>query len=910
MLRKFLPHKEAGILKKTAFWLTAIAISIVLFGIISVAGLIAILSIGLPDVTDLENISAAESTEIFDKDGTLLYTIHGEENREYVSLENISPYVSAATIAIEDDQFFEHKGFDIWALGKAVLYELFGIGSPRGGSTITQQYVKNTFLSSERTYTRKAKELILALRIERAFTKEEILELYLNRIPYGNNAYGIQKAAEIYFNKSAKDLTLAESALLASLPQAPSRYNPFGDNKYSHLLKKFSEDELHYRQIESEADLETEEYTRGGIGRHVDLGNGQKIYITGRSDIVLKRMEDLETITPEERQQALNELQTITFNDYKEPIKHPHFVLYIKQILEEKYGKDVVEQGGLKVYTTIDGELQDYAEKIALEKGQSNKTNFGANNIAILTINAKTGEILAMVGSSDYFNEEIDGNVNVVLRPRQPGSSFKPIVYTQAFYNGYGPGSVIYDIPTKIGPDRPQDFDGRWQGQITIRRALGQSRNIPAIKAYFLAGEQDPIIDLAKKMGITTLSKSHSYGYPLALGAGEVPLIEMVTAYSVFANNGKKPELTGILKIENANGDVLEEWHPKEFEEVVDPQIAYLINNILSDRGVAVGQKIFIDGKINAAKTGTSTKENKKAAGGKTVSPSDGWVIGYTPTITTGVWIGNTDGSGLGYNADGYDTAAPIFNAVMTKALENLPSEPFPEPKGIKRIEISKASGKLPGPLTPASMIITEIFPSFSIPTEVENIFFEVQIDEISGLLATEYTPKDAVKTVIFQNYEPIANMLNWAQEIQEYYKTHSELITTDVDGKNIQIGLPPTEYDNIHTAETAKNAPTITITSPSPQTEIKVGSFTIDVTISSLNEIDSVEYYIDEKQEFVTKTVPYRGFLNISRFFEPGSTHLIVAKAIDKLGYSAQSAIEIKIKEDSTAPTAAEEEN
>lgn len=910
MLRKFLPHKEAGILKKIAFWLAAVSISIVLFGIISVAGLIAILSIGLPDVTDLENISAAESTEIFDRDGTLLYTIHGEENREYVSLKNISPYVSAATIAIEDDQFFEHKGFDIWALGKAVLYELFGIGNPRGGSTITQQYVKNTFLSSERTYTRKAKELILALRIERAFTKEEILELYLNRIPYGNNAYGIQKAAEIYFNKSAKDLTLAQSALLASLPQAPSRYNPFGDNKYSHLLKKFSEDELHYRQIESEADLETEEYTRGGIGQHVDLGNGQKIYITGRSDIVLKRMEDLETITAEERQQALNELQTITFNDYKEPIKHPHFVLYIKQILEEKYGKDVVEQGGLKVYTTIDGDLQDYAEKIALEKGPANKTNFGANNIAILTINAKTGEILAMVGSSDYFNEEIDGNVNVVLRPRQPGSSFKPIVYTQAFYNGYGPGSVIYDIPTKIGPDRPLDFDGRWQGQITIRRALGQSRNIPAIKAYFLAGEQDPIIDLATKMGITTLSKSHSYGYPLALGAGEVPLIEMVTAYSVFANNGKKPELTGILKIENANGDILEEWHPKEFEEIVDPQIAYLINNILSDRGNSVGQKIYIDGKINAAKTGTSTKENKKAAGGKTVRPSDGWVIGYTPTITTGVWIGNTDGSGLGYNADGYDTAAPIFNVVMTKALENLPSEPFPEPKGIKRIEISKASGKLPGPTTPKSMIITEIFPSFSIPTEVENIFFEVQIDEISGLLATEYTPKDAIKTVIFQNYEPIANMLNWAQEIQEYYKTHSELITTDVDGKNIQIGLPPAEYDNIHTAETAKNAPSITITSPSPQTEIKVGNFTIDVTISSLNEIDSVEYYIDEKQKFVTKTVPYRGFLNISRFLEPGSTHLIVAKAIDKLGYSAQSAIEIKIKGNNTAPTAAEEEN
>jgi penicillin-binding protein 1A len=304
MLSKFLPHREVSTYKKIVFWIFTIFIGLFFLGVITVAGAIAVLSIGLPDVADLENLNTAQSTEIFDRDGNLLYTIHGDENREQVDYENISEYLINGTVAIEDDAFWEHGGFDIFAIAKAVLHEAFGIGSQRGGSTITQQYIKNTFLSSERSYTRKAKELILAIRLERAYTKQEILELYLNRIPYGNNAYGCQKAAEIYFGKDAKDLTLAESAILASLPQAPSRYNPYGSNKYSHLLKEFSEDELSYRKIEAESDLYEEEYTRGLLGQYVELGEN-KVYIQGRSDLVLKRMYDLETITAEERQEAL-----------------------------------------------------------------------------------------------------------------------------------------------------------------------------------------------------------------------------------------------------------------------------------------------------------------------------------------------------------------------------------------------------------------------------------------------------------------------------------------------------------------------------------------------------------------------------------------------------------------------------
>lgn len=901
MLGRFFPHPETSNIKRFAFWVLTGIIGLILFGIISLAGIIGILSIGLPDVTNLENITAAQSTQIFDREGNLLYTIHGAENRKYTSYENISTYLINATVAIEDSSFWEHGGFDIWAIGKGVLYEFFGIGTPRGGSTITQQYVKNTFLSSERSYIRKAKELILAIRLERAYDKKKILELYLNRIPYGNNAYGCEKAAEIYFGKTSKELSLAESAILASLPQAPTRYNPYSDNKYSHLLKEFSEEELVYRKIETEIDLNVEEYSRGLIGQYVSLSDDQKIYIQGRADLVLKRMFDLKNITAEERQTALNELAKIEFNKYQESINHPHFVMYIKEQLEKKYGKDIVEQGGLKVYTTLDPAIQETAEKTAEELGESNEKKYGANNMAVVTINAKTGEILAMLGSRDYFNETIDGNVNVALRPRQPGSSFKPIVYSQAFYNGYTPGNVIYDIPTKIGADRPQDFDGKWQGQISIRQALGQSRNIPAIKAYFLAGEQDPIIDLATKMGITTLNKSHSYGYPLALGAGEIPLIEMVTAYGVFANNGKKPELTGILKIEDSDGNILEEWKQKEFEEVLDPQIAYLINSMLSDQKYAIGPRLFIKGKVNAAKTGTSTKENKMKSGGG-AKPSDGLVLGYTPTIVTGVWIGNTDGSAMNYNADGYDTGAPIYNIVMTEALKNLPAEPFPEPEGIKHIKVGKASGKLPGPSTPESMIVEEIFPSFSVPTEVENLFFKVKIDKISGLLATEFTPKDAVEEVMYQNYEPIADMLNWTQEIKDYYKEQ-----TGEDGENgIRIGLPPTEYDTIHTAETAAKAPTINIVNPTSQSILPPGNFEVFVAVSAPNKVQVVEFYFDDKKEYFTSTPPFSGHLNISKFLKEGSRHLIVAKVIDELGYSTQSAIEIKVA--GTTPPALKE--
>jgi len=923
MLRKiiperFWPKKDAETKQKIIFWASTGIVGFLMISIVLFVGTIGILSIGLPDVTDLEKLQADQSTEIYDKDGALLYTIHGEENRAQVSYNQISPYLINATVAIEDDRFWEHSGFDLMGIGSAALYEIFGIGVKRGGSTITQQYVKNSFLSSERSYVRKAKELILSVRLERTYDKKKILELYLNRIPYGNNAYGSEKGAQIYFSKAAKDLTLAESAVLASLPQAPTKYNPYGNNKYSHLLKEFTPEEIRYRNIKGETDLNTPDYVRGLIGSFVDLGNGQKIYIQGRTDLVLKRMFELGTITEKERKEALNELQVIQFQKHVERIKHPHFVLYVKQLLEEKYGKDVVEKGGLKVYTTLDSNLQDYAEKTAEEIGKNNAKSYGTNNAAILTVNAKTGQILAMVGSRDYYDESIDGNVNVVVRPRQPGSSFKPIVYAEAFYNGFAPATPLYDVPLRVGEDRPQNYSGNWLGQISIRRALGQSRNIPAIQAYFLAGQQGPVIALAEKLGITTLDPTHSYGYPLAIGAGEIPLSEMVTAYATFANGGKKPELTAILKVVNSNGDILEEWKQKEFDEVLDPQIAYCINSILSDKANAVSSRLHINGHTNAAKTGTSTKENKKEAAGKTVAPADGWTIGYTPTIVTGVWTGNTDGSGLAYSADGVTTAAPIFNAVMSYALKNLPEESFPRPEGIKEVSVSTASGKLPGTNTPKSLITTDIFPSFGIPTEVEtNSFYKVKIDKVSGLLATQFTPQDSIQEVLYQNYEIPPQLSIFKEDIRKYFASKADAALKEGEtsvggidettGVKIMIGVPPTEYDNIHTADTAKNPPTISILSPVSQSIISLGDsknkIVVNVKAEAKNGISEVQFFVDDKQELTTNLSPYTGYLTFSKFFTSGK-HLIVAKVIDKLGYSTSSAIEIKIENPSSIGT------
>lgn len=849
---------------------------------------IAVLSIGLPDVRNFDKLAGIESTIIYDREGGTLYTIHGEENRKYVPLTDISGVLQKATIAIEDDEFYEHSGFDIPGIAKGALYEIFGIGRRRGGSTITQQLAKNAFLSSKRTYTRKLKELILAVRLERAYEKNKILELYLNRIPYGNNAYGAEMASKIYFGKPARDLSLAESAILASLPKAPTFYSPYGPNLYSKLEREFSVSELQKKLPKTTADLREEDYTIGLVGRTISFSPADQLYIPGRADFVLKRMAELEFISEEEKKAAVFEIQHLNFQKYREAIKAAHFVFYIRSLLEDQFGKDLVAQGGLQVFTTLDPKLQTAAEEIIADQIAKSKETHGVSSAALLSLDAKTGEILSMVGSADYFDIEAHGNVNHVFARRQPGSSFKPLVYAKAFLNRYAPATVIYDTPTNFGSDyRPQNFEGAFKGPVSIRTALGQSRNIPALKTYFLAGEQEEIVNLANKMGVKSLDPKGNYGPPLAIGAAEVTLAEMVQAFSVFANNGVKQNYFSILKVVDREGDTVYERKSEDQreEEVLDPQVAYLINNILSDKSVYLGVNLNVAGHTTAAKTGTSNKEITPVK----ILPSNVWTIGYSPSIVTGVWAGNSDGRELKVNADGYNVAAPIWSKFMAKALEGKPDESFPVPDGIKWVKVSKASGKLLSADTPDDGAISEAFASFSVPTEIDDIYKQVEVNEKDDLLPNEFTPKEYLKKKLFMNHkDPITDYGRWLSGIKEWVTKKRTEDTFFPD-------FPPTEETKMFTEETAKNAPKIQIVSPVAFSTITESKNAVEVSIDAPHGIEKVAFYLDDRKipNSVQRKKPYTGNIRFGKRAKSGP-HTITAKVFDKIGYIGEAKVEI----------------
>lgn len=884
-----LPANHESFWKRLLVFVILGGLALILAVLFIFTATIAVLSIGLPDVRNFDKLAGIESTIIYDREGGTLYTIHGEENRKYVSLSDISGVLQKATIAIEDDEFYEHSGFDIPGIAKGALYEIFGIGRRRGGSTITQQLAKNAFLSSKRTYTRKLKELILAVRLERAYDKNKILELYLNRIPYGNNAYGAEMASKIYFGKPARDLSLAESAILASLPKAPTFYSPYGPNLYSKLEREFSASELQKKLPKITADLREEDYTIGLIGRTISFSPTDQLYIPGRADFVLKRMAELELISEEKKKAAVSEIQHLNFQKYRETIKAAHFVFYIRSLLEDQFGKDLVAQGGLQVFTTLDPKLQTAAEEIIADQIGKSKETHGVSSAALLSLDAKTGEILSMVGSADYFDIEAHGNVNHVFARRQPGSSFKPLVYAKAFLNRYAPATVIYDTPTNFGSNyKPQNFEGAFKGPVPIRTALGQSRNIPALKAYFLAGEQEEIVNLANKMGIKSLDPKGNYGPPLAIGAAEVTLAEMVQAFSVFANNGIKQDYFSILKVVDREGDTVYERKPEDNrqEETLDPQVAYLINNILSDKSVYLGVNLNVAGHTTAAKTGTSNKEITPVK----ILPSNVWTIGYSPSVVTGVWGGNSDGRELKVNADGYNVAAPIWSKFMAKALEGKPDESFPVPNGIKWVKVSKASGKLLSSDTPEDGAVSEVFASFSVPTEIDDIYKQVEVNEKDDLLPNEFTPKEYLKKKLFMNHkDPITDYGRWLSGIKEW-------VTKKRTGDTFFPDFPPTEETKMFTEETAKQAPKIQIVSPVAFSTITTLKNAVEVSIDAPHEIEKVAFYLDDRKipNSVQRKKPYTGNIRFGKRAKSGP-HTITAKVFDKLGYIGEAKVEIR---------------
>ncbi|MBU1017876.1 penicillin-binding protein [Patescibacteria group bacterium] len=884
----------------------------------TVVGVIVLMIVlpNLPDIDNIHNLVAAQSSAIYDREGNLLYTIHGEENRENIPLAEVPQPAIEAVLAIEDDQFYEHGGVDFLAVMRAVCSEVHICSTARGGSTITQQFIKNAFLSSERTYARKLKEIIMALQLESRFAKDEILEMYLNRIPYGSSVYGIERAANAFYGKPAKELTLVEGAVLAAIPKAPTYFSPYGDHKYASI--NVGAEEIIKMNIRSEqglVDINPDFISKGLLGKTYYFGacgteEGDQaegeiveeggpsgecygIYVKGRVDFVLGRMLELDYITQEEYDQGAKEAEALEFIPFVEEIEAPHFVMYVRQILEEKYGKEQTEKGGLKITTTIDPRLQEAAETAVAAYAEKNLINYKATNASLVATDPNSGQILAMVGSVDYWNDEIDGKVNVSLRPRLPGSSFKPISYAAAFLQGYAPSTVLYDVRTKFGGwYEPENYDGEYRGPVTMRRALAHSLNIPAVKAGSLAGIPN-VLDLARKMGVQLNQPDDWYGLSLSLGAGEARLLDMVSAYSIFANGGYKMDSVAVLKVEDRNGNILEEYQSLQNRTLIlDPQVAYLINHVLSDVEARPEgwwrQRLSIPGQVNGAKTGTSNKER-----GEINIPLDTWTIGYTKRVAAGVWAGNNDGTPLSFKASGLDAAGGIWHDFMVEATKDFPREDFERPEGIKWVRISEKTGKLPSEHTPEEGIKTGVFASFSVPRAYDTSYQIVDVDKVSGKLATEYTPEAAVeKKAFFEHHSILPENSNWESAVRQWAK------------ENDQDEPIPTEYDDVHTPETMNVKPEIVITSPKNLTTVSAPFIGVWPKIDSPAGVVKVEYYWDGELYDTAEQPPYKGVLQISaRENKKGSEHTIKAIAYDTWYRSSQSSITVKIGDDDVAP-------
>lgn len=595
-------------------------------------------SLKTPDLGSFDDRLLGQSAKIYDRTGTiLLYDLSQKVRRTVVPFDQISQDLKDATVSIEDADFYNHKGIKITSIARAIIANILTLEFSQGGSTITQQVVKNSLLTTDKDISRKLKEWVLSLKLERVAEKDSILNLYLNDSPYGGNIYGVAEASNVFFAKKPSELTLAEAAYLAALPQAPSYYSPYGTHRDA---------------------------------------------LDNRKNLVLRKMLEHNKITQEEFDEA-SKAEVIFQPRSLSGIKAPHFVMYIKQYLEDKYGDELLQKGGFKVITTIDYNLQQKAEEIVKDYVLKNEKTFKASNGTMVATDPKTGQILVMVGSRDYFDKEIEGNFNVATAHRQPGSAFKPFVYATAFNKGWIPQSPIYDVATEFNAScsavgtpnvpnakcyNPQNYEGGFQGLMTLRSALAQSRNVPAVRLLYMVGIEDSI-RTARAMGIDSLTTAAQYGLTLVLGGGEVSPLDMAGAYGVFANDGMRNPTTGILRIEDSSGTEMEAFATST-KQVIPIQTARLMNDVLSDpfaRTAIFGSRYFGDKRV-AIKTGTTNNSR------------DAWIVGYTPNISVSAWMGNNDNTPMVQRASA-TIVAPMWKQFMNYAIENLPDENFTPPE-------------------------------------------------------------------------------------------------------------------------------------------------------------------------------------------------------------------------------------
>jgi len=681
---------------KRKYW---IGLGIVGIGV----GVLVWLFWGIPLPSKLGSSHVPISTKLFDRGGKLIYEIYADKRSSPITLPDVPKHVIDATIAIEDKNFYKHQGFDFWGMVRG-LSRQFTRGRAQGGSTLTQQLVKNTLLSSERTVRRKIRELVLSLVVEIIYSKDEILEMYLNQIPYGSTAYGIEAASELYFGKNAKDLTLGEAALLAGLTQAPSKYSPFGSRPE---------------------------------------------YAKQRQEVVLARMVEDGYISQEEADDA--KVQELVYSEV-ETFNAPHFALWVKEQLSEEYGEAVVEQGGLRVTTTLDLELQQVAEESVTEEVEELSDNNVGNGAALVT-KPSTGEILAMVGSKDYFAEDEDGKVNIIFANRQPGSSIKPLNYALALRDGkITLASPLADVPTCFivagqAAYCPQNYDGGFHGAVQARFALGNSYNIPAVRVLALNGLEN-FVEFANQMGITTFSDPSNYGLSLTLGGGEVRPYDMAVAFGVFANGGIKQPLVSILKVEDYTGKLLKETNLRELEgdRIIPTEVAFLISHTLHDnnaRSAAFGASSQLNVRGHpevSVKTGTTNDLR------------DNWTIGYTKHALALAWVGNNDNSPMSRAVSGVSGASPIWNSIMRATLDKVEGEDghgWPlQPDGVVGASVCWVNGALapnqegdPGCVARFEYFLKDYLPEARGETRTD-----VPIDKTTGEIGRPDTPPENIE--------------------------------------------------------------------------------------------------------------------------------------------------------------------
>ncbi|KKS70963.1 MAG: hypothetical protein UV42_C0039G0001, partial [Candidatus Magasanikbacteria bacterium GW2011_GWE2_42_7] len=794
-------------------------ILLVLFvlGLIGAVGLVVWASKDLPDPNKLSDRQIAQSTKIYDRTGEhILYEVFEDQKRTLITLEELPDYLVQGVIATEDTKFYEHHGIRPLSIVRAVVYGLLPGRRVEGTSTLTQQLVKNAILTSERRYSRKLKEFILSIRLEQVYTKDQILQIYFNEIPYGSTNYGVESAAQSYFGKSASDLTLAEAATLAGLPQQPSRF--LND------LDRLKE----------------------------------------RRNFVLRRMSEEGYIT--EAEKSVAQAEPLNLDVSYSNIDAPHFVLYVKEKLVEDYGEQLVDTGGLKVITSLDWEKQQIAEQVIEDVGTPKLEEAGANNTSLVAMDPKTGHILAMVGSKDYYDDSIKGQFNVAtLGKRQPGSSFKPIIYAAAFEKGYTPNTILYDVVTNFASAgnsyTPKNYDLSEHGPVTMRQALQGSLNIPAVKTLYLVGEKKGV-DFAERLGYTTLGEG-DFGLSLVLGGGEVRLLDHVGAYATFANDGVRHTPVSILKIEDNKGEILYEWKQDKGEKVLEKNITDTLSNVLSDDAAraytfGAGGVLTLPGRPVAAKTGTTN------------GYVDAWAIGYTPSLVAGVWAGNTDNTAMKRGYGGSIVAAPIWNAFMKQSLEGSSVESFagaPEIKTDKPVlngstgggitlKVDEITGKIATSSTPEQYIVERTY------IQPHSILHYVIKDDPQGS-----TPEDPAA-------DPQYNI--WEQAIQDWIVRKQ---AADPEW-NLSFEEPPTEYDDAHSLELI---PSLEVVYPAASSTIYSRQIDTDIRVSAPRGVTKVTYQLDGVYVGVVREHPFNLHYYAQGLAE--GTHLLKVIVEDDIG-------------------------